>query len=72
MAWRWIESSVARGVREFAAECLGQEAVKLWQVPASEALCFSNWNWPEDLSEDHSQMEKAAQPRHFYARHRND
>ena len=44
----------SRAVREFAAECLREKAVKLWPVPAAEALCFSNWNWPEDLSEDQS------------------
>jgi molybdenum cofactor guanylyltransferase len=44
----------SRAVREFAAECLGQKAVKLWEVPATEASCFSNWNRPEDLSEDQS------------------
>ena len=44
----------SRAVREFAAECLGQKAVKLWQVPATEAPCFTNWNWPEDLSKDQS------------------
>jgi len=44
----------SRAARQFAAECLRQKAVKLWEVPATEAPCFTNWNWPEHLSEDQS------------------
>jgi molybdopterin-guanine dinucleotide biosynthesis protein A len=39
----------SRAVREFAAECLREKAVRLWKVPVSEASCFANCNFPEDL-----------------------
>jgi len=39
----------SRAVREFAADCLRDKAVKYWKVPANEALSFANWNRLEAL-----------------------
>lgn len=39
----------ARAARDFVAECLHERAVKRWNVPASQAACFANWNRPDDL-----------------------
>lgn len=39
----------SRAAHDFASDCLREQAVKRWQVPASDAPCFENWNRPEDM-----------------------
>lgn len=39
----------SRAVHEFAEDCLREQAVKVWKVPATEAPCFTNWNRPDDV-----------------------
>jgi molybdopterin-guanine dinucleotide biosynthesis protein A len=41
----------SRAVCEFARDCLREQAVKVWKVPAIEAACFTNWNRPDDIDE---------------------
>ncbi len=40
-----------RAARDFVAACLRERAVKRWNVSASQAACFANWNCPGDLDQ---------------------
>jgi molybdopterin-guanine dinucleotide biosynthesis protein A len=39
-----------RAAHEFVDNCLRGRAVKRWNVPASDAACFANWNCPDDMA----------------------
>lgn len=38
-----------RAARDFVDECARERAVKRWNVPASQAYCFTNWNHRGDM-----------------------
>lgn len=45
-------TNIARGqyaITQFASDCLRKQAVRVFQVPTSDAACFANCNTPEDF-----------------------